>query len=261
MDRGRAALTHLGISAIVVCIILAVVFLVWYPFPTFKIAGTMSPVAVLVGVDLIVGPLLTLIVYRAGKPGLKFDLAVIALIQVIALSYGTLTLWKSKPGYLLFVADRFQLVAEHHIERDSVPEEVIESSSGDRLVRAFTALPDDPEANARYWDAVAATGADLDSMPEFWTPLAENAGRVRDGSLRLDDFEPGNGDEERIIAGLRQQYAAVSGELLLAPVGGIEADLTAILDPESLEILDVLPLNVWGQAARGARNPHEPVGP
>ena len=44
-----------------------------------------------VGKTTVVGPLLTLIVFRAGKPGMKFDLAVIGLVQVAALAYGTAT--------------------------------------------------------------------------------------------------------------------------------------------------------------------------
>ncbi len=106
MTRFRASSIHLAISASVVAAILSIVFLFWYPGWTFEIAGAMRPVFVLVGVDLVVGPLLTLIIYKQGKPGLLFDLWFIALVQITALVYGTYTLNAGRPHYMVFSVDR-----------------------------------------------------------------------------------------------------------------------------------------------------------
>ena len=103
MTRYRASLLHLGLSGAVVAAVLALVFLVWYPDWSFSVAGAVTPVMILVGVDLVLGPLLTLIVYKEGKPGLKFDLAFIAAVQLLALSYGSYTLHGARPkGKCLF---------------------------------------------------------------------------------------------------------------------------------------------------------------
>ena len=77
MTRYKASFIHFLLSAIVVGAIFSIIFFVWYPGPTFRIAGAVSIVLVLVAVDLVLGPTLTLIVYKEGKPGLKFDLIVI----------------------------------------------------------------------------------------------------------------------------------------------------------------------------------------
>lgn len=88
MSRFQAALIHLLISTLVVGTVVGVVYWLWYPEPTFGIVGVLPIILMLVGIDLVLGPLLTMIVYKHGKPGLKFDLSVIALVQIAALVYG-----------------------------------------------------------------------------------------------------------------------------------------------------------------------------
>ena len=85
---------HLSISATVVGFFLAVIFFLWYPPPYFEIAGAEGVVQILIGVDLILGPLLTLLLYRPGKPGVIFDLSFIALIQLSALIYGVTIIYQ-----------------------------------------------------------------------------------------------------------------------------------------------------------------------
>jgi hypothetical protein len=63
-------------------------FFVWYPPPYFEVDGGWRILRILAGVDVVVGPLLTLILFKPGKPGLKFDMTCIALMQIGALVYG-----------------------------------------------------------------------------------------------------------------------------------------------------------------------------
>ena len=83
-SRITAALLHLLMSASVIAALLAVIFFIWYPTPYFQISGALAPVLVLVSVDLLIGPLLTLVVYNTEKKSLKADLAVIVVWQAAA---------------------------------------------------------------------------------------------------------------------------------------------------------------------------------
>ncbi len=103
-------------SAAIVGTVLAIVFLFWYPGFSFRISGAVIPVFVLVGVDLVVGPMLTLIVYVHGKWGLKFDLFFIAVVQLTALLYGSYTLYSERPSYMVFAVDRVSLVGKNAID-------------------------------------------------------------------------------------------------------------------------------------------------
>jgi hypothetical protein len=59
---------------------------VWYPQHYFAAMGGTTLILLLIGVDVVIGPLITLIVFDPKKKSLRFDLAVIAVLQLGALS-------------------------------------------------------------------------------------------------------------------------------------------------------------------------------
>jgi hypothetical protein len=63
ISRYRASLFHLMISAVLVGSVIGIIYWAWYPEPSFEVLGAFSMIRLLVGVDLVIGPLLTLIVY------------------------------------------------------------------------------------------------------------------------------------------------------------------------------------------------------
>src|ERR671911_2468131 len=109
MTRWRAAGIHLLISACVAAAVLTAMLTFWYPPPLFEAMGGVGLALILVGVDVVMGPALTLVVFRSGKPGLKFDLAAIALFQLAALLYGCYVVSLARPAFIVFVKDQFQV--------------------------------------------------------------------------------------------------------------------------------------------------------
>ena len=74
----------------------------------------------LIGVDVVLGPLITLIIFDPEKPRLKYDLAVIAVLQFAALAYGSYVMFEARPVYNVFVGDRFETVAANAIDDESL---------------------------------------------------------------------------------------------------------------------------------------------
>lgn len=110
MGRIRASSIHLAISLLVGVILLSLLWFVWYPSPMLTAIGGHEILLLIVGIDVFIGPLLTLVVFKSGKRSLKFDLATIALLQIAALIYGTSTLWEARPAYVAALGDTFQVV-------------------------------------------------------------------------------------------------------------------------------------------------------
>src|SRR4051812_10875535 len=106
MNRWKAGLTHFGISLTVAGLVYVAVRYLWYPGALFEIAGGLELLLLIISVDVTLGPLVTLIVFKPGKWGLKFDLAVIGILQSAALVYGLYTIAESRPVYVTFVKDR-----------------------------------------------------------------------------------------------------------------------------------------------------------
>src|SRR5438105_14863097 len=88
---------HILISAVVFTIIIVLTVWMWYPPPLYWIDGGLQITLLAALVDIIAGPLLTLIVYRPHKPRLVMNVVVIAAIQVGALAWGVGGPYEQRP--------------------------------------------------------------------------------------------------------------------------------------------------------------------
>ncbi len=212
MSRLRGFLIHLSLSAAVVGCVFAVVFFLWYPRPYFEVVGAWYLVRLLVFVDVVLGPLLTLIIFKSGKPGLKFDLTFIALVQVAALIYGTGIIYQERPYYLVFSVDRFEVVARQDVDVTQIKYDALREKPWTGTVKVFARLPDDPVALSTFTEEVVFEGKpDLERRAEFWHPYADYA---RDAPARalpveasLTEIEDVAGRAPRIIERHRDDHA------------------------------------------------------
>jgi hypothetical protein len=93
---------------------------------------------------MVLGPLLTLIVFRPGKPGLKYDLALIALVQTAALSWGVWTVYDQRTAMVTFAADTFITMNSEMVDQaGEKPRAMLaQARVGTGPVYAVIALPD-----------------------------------------------------------------------------------------------------------------------
>jgi hypothetical protein len=246
LSRYQASLIHLLISALFVGGLVATVYWSWYPEPTFGIVGVLPIILMLVGVDLILGPMLTLIVYKHGKPGLKFDLSVIALVQIVALIYGAHTLYQEKPHYLVFVIDRLEFVSQDHIDPMIMRFEESQTEKFAGLVQVFARRPEDPEEFQRFFDSIFVDGRpDLERRPEYWEPWSDGADIMREQIRPIDEIEAESPNEQENLLRAIEENTEDHPNLGVLPVGGILEDVGMLVDRDTLEIIDVIYANPW----------------
>jgi hypothetical protein len=106
-SRYQAFAFHMAISLVIFFILLVCITQYWYPGILFDTGNGWKAIGIIIGIDLILGPLLTLIVFNHNKSSLKFDLWVIALVQTAALVYGTWTVHQTRPIALAFINSNF----------------------------------------------------------------------------------------------------------------------------------------------------------
>ncbi|WP_439520537.1 TfpX/TfpZ family type IV pilin accessory protein [Hydrogenophaga sp.] len=111
-SAARAALLHFGLSLLVACAVAWLVFRVWYPAPFHELTGGRSLFLILMVVDVVCGPVLTLVLYDPAKSRFKWrvDLALIVLTQLGALAYGLNQVAGARPVFVAFEGDRFRVV-------------------------------------------------------------------------------------------------------------------------------------------------------
>ena len=246
MSRYQASLVHLLISALLVGGVVGIVYWLWYPEPTFGIVGVLPIILMLIGVDLVLGPLLTMIVYKHGKPGLKFDLSVIVLVQIAALVYGAHTLYQEKPHYLVFSVDRLEFLAQRHIDPLVMRFEESQTEHFAGLVQVFARRPEDPEEYQRYLDSVVSEGQpDLERRPEYWELWSDGAADIREQIRPLEAIKPSSPAEQENVQQAFEKHTRNHPNLGVLPIGGIPENVGLLLDRDTLEIVDVIYANPW----------------
>jgi hypothetical protein len=102
--------SHLLISLFIAIILLGLVFGLWYPSPLDVALGIANIFLLLLCIDVIIGPLLTLLVARQGKKTLKMDLLTIGVIQLAALTYGLYMVAQGRPVWIVYDSGHFEVV-------------------------------------------------------------------------------------------------------------------------------------------------------
>lgn len=244
MSRWKASGIHLLLSAAVASAVLAFMLSVWYPGPLFEAAGGSRLIFILVGVDVTLGPLITLIIFKAGKPGLKFDLAVIATLQLAALAYGMHTVYLARPVYLVFTKDRFDVVSA----KDLDPEDLEKAARPEfhhlplgrpRYIAAVS--PSDPEARQKLLMA-SLQGKDLQMHPQYYAPYEQEVptalARAQPVALLIKR------DPERVQRGL-QSIGRSQEAVKFLPLRGKDADGAVLLDAKTGAPLEIVLVDPW----------------
>lgn len=177
--RVRAVGVHLVSCLMVAAIVAIVVLLIWYPWPYRVISGGDSLLLIVMGIDIVMGPLITLAVFDVRKPvrELKRDLTVIVALQLAALGYGLHTVYLARPVVLALEGERFRVTIANEVVTEELPRAVDGLRSlpldGPRLVA--TAEP----TAAERGDAIfmALSGSDIGTRPLFWRPWGEDGRR------------------------------------------------------------------------------------
>lgn len=147
----RASLKHLVGSLIVAALAAFLVFGLWYPYPYDALVGGQNLFLILISVDVVCGPLLTLVVFNPKKPRRELwrDIGVVVALQLAALAYGLNTVAHARPVFLAFEKDLFRIVCLPEVDSERLseaPPELREPGwSGPRLIGVRIEQPGDPD--------------------------------------------------------------------------------------------------------------------
>lgn len=244
MTRWKASGIHFSISLVIGLIAFCLLYFVYYPQPYFVAAGASVLVLILLGVDVVLGPILTLVVFKSGKKTLKFDLAVIAILQVSALIYGLSVVWQARPVFVLAVVDRLEIVYAGEIETAQFAlAEHPEFAKESRLGPIF-GLTRRPKAGDEQLEVIesALSGRDIQFFPKFFIPArAEDLKAFLSRARKISEL-PGPARK------LAESYVAahqITGALVAVPMKGRVAEFTVLFDLESGKLITALPAGAW----------------
>jgi hypothetical protein len=247
MSRFKAALIHLAISASIALGVLAFMLTVWYPGPFFNAVGGGGLILIMMGVDVAIGPLLTLIVFKAGKKRLRMDLTVIGVLQLAAFVYGVSVIFAARPAYVAFVVDRFELVRAADLDPEDIKHAKVERFRSLPLFRPeviAVTRPTDPDERLKSLD-LALQGKELHARPEHYTGYESQKEQVRlklQPLKRLKELNPAQSAEiDRAIRDTGRNEDSMG----FLPLRGREKDLSVIVDKATGDIIDYWNYSPW----------------
>ena len=244
--RARASGLHFLFSAVVALLSGVIVFLVWYPPPYTSLAGGLTLFAMVVGIDVILGPFLTAVVASPTKPRseLRRDIALIVLVQLLAFGYGIYTIAVARPVHLVFEADRFQVVSAADIE----PEQVAKAAEAYRQLpwTGPTLIGTRKSASqaemTRSLD-LGLQGLDVAMQPERWVSYASIADEVlkkaRPVKLLVDQYP----DKNAAIKDLAAEAGVLQEDLKFLPLVSRKASAVALIALPDARIVGYLPVD------------------
>ncbi len=243
--RRQAALIHLGISAMVAATIVVVMLLLWYPSPYFEAAGGSTLLMLLVGVDVVLGPLLTFIVFNPAKKSLIYDLAVIVMLQVAALAYGVNVMASARPAFVVYLRGVFDVVAANNVVTEGMAEARLPEFqslplTGPRLAAAR--IPVDPGVQLQISIESAGGGPDFTAYPRFYIPYstaAREAAARGEPLVKLAQKSPANA--EAVAKLVNASGKSVEG-LVFLPLRTRTGAMTIVLEKSDGAVIGVLPL-------------------
>lgn len=187
MSRFKAFAIHFGISLLIFLVLLYFILVQWYPQPLFSTDGGWKVIRIIAGVDLVLGPLLTLIVFKAGKPGLKFDLTMIALVQFLALTWGVWNTYNERPVALVYTIDYFTPVPAHQLAEQGMTTDKLKKLGDSWPVLIYIDIPKE-KLSSMLIKAYKA-GKPLYLFTELYEKLSkEQASILKQNSMNLDKY-------------------------------------------------------------------------
>lgn len=114
-DKLKAFSVHLSVSAVLTIILVCIILFSWFP-NEFVYAGGVTGLKIIIGVDLVLGPVLTFIVFNKNKFNLKFDLAIICIIQISCMAGGVWLMQKERPIAQVIAEDGIHIITKGDLD-------------------------------------------------------------------------------------------------------------------------------------------------
>lgn len=235
---------HLLASLIIAIISLAIVFFIWYPQPLYQATGVGKIFLVMLGIDIVLGPLLTFMVYKPKKKTLKFDLAVIVLLQLVAFAYGFYHIYDGRPAWIVYNVDRFDLVKNNEIDsrklKSALPEYQKVSNSGPRYIAAVIPTDDREVSQQILFDEVGY-GIAPSQRPELYQPIDKVNGLLVEKAKPVDELY--NYNDKLKLEKILSQYPTVNSYL---PLKASALNMVVLIDKkENEKVVGIVDLRPW----------------
>ena len=241
--RLKAFGLHLTGSASALALVLGTFWLGWYGWPGWYLASALHIVGIVVMVDLVLGPTLTLIVASPGKrlAVLARDILIIVTVQLIALVYGGVTLWSGRPLYYTFSGDRLELVQASDLKAEDISRGRRENPAlapwwYSRPRWIWAPLPENADEAQKIAMGTVFGGTDVIQMPWYFRPWEQGLAELRKRLAKLDEIRYFSPAEKQTLKARIARMGLPADQVNTMVMWGGNRRVLAVFDLGTLEI-------------------------
>jgi len=188
ISRLKAMFFHVLISGAIAGVGSLIILFLWYPWPLSEMSGGWSLLLLVCSVDVVLGPLLTFVIFDTRKPRSEIvrDLTIIAVLQLSGLCYGVHTVYLARPVVIAFEGKLFRVVSAIEIEDNELSKASDEFKTLSLTGPTFVGTREVASEDERF-DAIAhaMAGSDKSMRPIFWQPYEKSVPRILSDSKPL----------------------------------------------------------------------------
>ena len=241
MNRFKAASLHVVISLSIVTLVISAMYFLWFPKAYFSLMGGRELIALIGVVDVFVGPLLTFILFKPGKKGLKFDLFCIGVVQIAALSYGVYVMLQARPIFTVFNKNKFQIGSVV----DIVPEELLKaknpqwrlaSSTGPQLV----AIGEPDKKNKSETIFAFTVSGYAYRYPRLYDDYNKHREEVIKAGKPLASLAVESAENKSAIAKFINKHHRQESDFLALPISSELSEMMAIVDAKTGDFIEII---------------------
>ena len=243
-SKFKASLIHLGLSILLVGLIIGSLLFFFFPQLFINISDFKEIAAIIISVDLILGPLLTFVVFQPKKKSLKFDLSIIAAIQLSALVYGAYALYQVHPVYITFNIDRFTIVSAKDAEPEKAQYDefkVSKLTTANLLLQKCQMML---KNKMKLTLTAAMGGGDLDQRVEYYEPYENNIDQILAKSLDRELIFAAADSDKNILTFLEKHESELDNYVFL-PINSAKKEAIIVLDKKSAKPVATIDTDPW----------------
>ena len=245
-ERLHASGIHFGISLAIACLMAWLVFGLWYPYPYREISGGRELFMLVMAVDVVMGPLITMTIFNRAKPRreLMLDLAVVGLLQLAALGYGLWTVYAARPVYLVFEYHRMAVVSAADVD----PVTLIQAPANLQILPltgpTLLSLRPFKDANEEYNSTTAAlSGVPQAAQPALWQSWEAARSAILRESRPVTELRQRFGAQAALIDNAIATTARPAEGLRYLPLLARKKGWTVLIDAQTTAPVGFLPLD------------------
>ena len=239
----RAFLIHFLISATIISTVSLAFIGSFYAYPLYELEGILNILPLLAVVDIVIGPVITFIIFRPNKPGLKVDLWIISALQLLALAYGCYNFYQARPIFSVFVKDRFTLVAIKDFDQMALPKNLsVDFMQSLKVIGAKVDSEDEAQQSLR--ETIFEGKPDLEFRAKFYVPYEQIKSQVSKSLQPIEEENLSTEDRSQLEAML-SEYKLDMSSIGYLPIIGKAKDMTVILKREDQTIIGYLETDPW----------------